>query len=201
MDNKWEAHIVAYGLTDLEARPRPFFLNQVNKSTQGLSGIATVESGSLASAYQAFEAGCKWAEQQCSIQEGFGCHIKLEQTRESIAMDELRLYRLPNVQKARRVILSPLVAAWDIHLDGQFNEGLLGYLVQQGYVLLDYKDSADHYVVTLTLHFLGPQACEEEFQLLTHELKSLGGFSGVAYWEDPLAFVVYGATLPRPILM
>lgn len=197
----YEVHIVGYQ-GNLDDVPEPFFLNIIDVASQGFCGIATVEAQSINQAYAAFEQGCVWSKEQLEMRnETFGCHVKLEQTKESVKFDDLSLNRLPNQRKQKNFVHSPVIAAWDVHLDGKFHPELLSCLVEQGYILLEYQTTQETSSTTLTLHFLRQEACQEEFKWLRTELLSAGGFSGILYWEDPLAFVVYGPTIPRPVVL
>lgn len=197
---KYEVHIVGYR-GKLDAVPEPFFLNPINAASQGFCGIATVEAQSINQAYAAFEQGCHWSKNQLEVQNTFGCHVKLEQTKESVKFDDLSLSHPPKPRNPKTLVHSPVVAAWDVHLDGKFHPELLSFLVQQGYILLEYQTTQGSSATTLTLHFLRQETCREEFEWLKAELRGKGGFSGMLYWEDPLAFVAYGPTIPRPIVL
>ncbi len=96
---------------------------------------------------------------------------------------------------------SPLMAAWDVHLDGSFDPKLQEHLItNDSYILLQYRHRQGQLSTTLTLHFLQQQECIREYKRMAHSLKQYGGFSGQLYWEDPLAFAVYGTTIPRSIV-
>ena len=198
----FEAHIVAYGKSDLKQIPKPFFLNQVDASTQGFSGIATMETKDVAEAYASFQEGSAWSEQQLILQPGFGCHVKLEQLRHSTPVRKPHLKRLPTNREKLETFSSAIVGAWDVHLDGEFHPDFLKWLREEReYILLEYVSRAGKLCRTLTLHFLQQHTCQEEYQYIVPQVQECGGFVGTIYWEDPLAFVVYGPTTPRPVVL
>jgi hypothetical protein len=197
----FEVHIVAYKGSDLSKVPKPYFLNEIALSTQGFASIATVESNSLTEAYKAFEQGSRWSEKQLKEQKTFGVHAKLEAVREQVIIQKPVLRKLPRLRtKKFHFIESSIVSAWDVHLDGFFDERLKNCLYNDQYIVLDYLSSQGKQMSTLTMHFLKPQECIAEFKRVVAVVKESGGFSGNIYWEDPLAFVVYGETIARPIV-
>ncbi len=198
---KWEVHIVGYGDSDLTHPPALFFTNRVDVATQGFCSIATLETNSLRAAYSGFEKAYAWCLREVKRQKSFGVHVKLEECRESLYLPELvysgRLRRVRIPKKFQ----STVVSAWDVHLDGQFDDQLRNDLFEQGYIRLDYLDTKGVSCTTMTLHFLRQEACVREFEWIAAEVKRTGGFKGTVYWEDPLAFVVVGETLPRPVAL
>lgn len=197
----YEVHIVGYKGTDFSEAPNPFFLNDIDLSTQGFACIATSERDELHSAYNDFALASAWCELQDKQQSSFGVHVKLEHVKEQCFFDELGLEKHPELRcQSTRYIESPLVSAWDVHLDGIFNPHLREVLHQDGYIILDYLSSSGESLSTLTMHFLRPEECQEEYSRVCEAVKQSGGFRGNIYYEDPLAFVVYGNTIPRPIV-
>ncbi len=200
-ESNFEVHIVGYKGTDLSHAPKPYFNNEILGSTQGFSGIETVESNDLSEAYKEFEKGLIWSKKQLSIQKEFGVHIKLEAIKDQIKINKPILKKLPEPRlKKFKYIKSQFVAAWDVHLDGFFNEHLKNILHKDGYIIMDYISSDGENIVTLTMHFLKPRECADEYHRIINLIKKSGGFVGNIYYEDPLAFVVYGETIPRPIV-
>lgn len=201
--NAFEAHIVAYGKSDLRNIPEGFFLNSVNASSQGFSGIATVETNDIETAYEAWLLGSEWSKRQLAEQSEFGCHMKLEQWRESTPIRRSPLKRLPRGREKPQTFETVLVGAWDTHLDGDYiHPDLRKWLIEErGYILLDYVSRSGRQCQTLTLHFLQRDKCQEEYDYIVPEIKECGGFNGTIYWEDPLAFVVFGPTTPRPVVI
>lgn len=198
---RFEAHIVGYEGTDLSRAPKPYFINEISCSTQGFSTIATMEADSLEEAYRQFEVGIGWAEQQLAVRPRFGVHVKLEAMKEQRIVDKPLLKALPKVRSGQFAYMkSPLVSAWDVHLDGVFDKRLKDHLHAEGYIILDYVSSYGKVCTALTMHFLRPEECVAEYQRAVEAVDSAGGFSGSIYYEDPLAFVVYGETIPRPIV-
>jgi len=198
----FEAHIVTYGRSNLSQVPEPFFLNQVDASTQGFSGIATAEVADIQKAYAHFKAGSEWSERQLTLQNGFGCHVKLEQLRHSTPVRKPDLKRLPVSSGRPRTFSSAIVSAWDVHLDGEFHPDFMRWLREErDYILLEYVSRAGKLCRTLTLHFLQQSTCQKEYTYIVPQVLECGGFVGTIYWEDPLAFVVYGPTTPRPVVI
>lgn len=198
----FEVHIVGYTGTDLSQVPKPFFTNVVSQSTQGFACIATAELQSISDAYKQFDVATRWCEKELTSQSTFGVHAKLEQVRDQ------QWYALPVLQgtperrmKTFGFVQSALASAWDVHLDGLFDPALKKVLHEDGYIILDYASSGGVAMSTLTMHFLRPEECIEEYERINALLRTSGGFTGNVYWEDPLAFVVYGPTIPRPVVL
>jgi hypothetical protein len=203
MHYKYEVHIVSYGSSDLSHVPSPFFLNRIDASSQGFSGIATVETASIKDVYVAFETASAWCSQQVKSQEFFGAHAKLEQLRGSLRVNQPLPTNELVLPRQTELIHSTTVGAWDVHLDGRFDPELKRGLRESGYILLDYVDSEGTPETTLTLHFLRQETCTREYERVCEAVTKSGGFTGVIYWEDPLGFAVFGEknNIPRPIVM
>lgn len=197
----FEVHIVGYADTDLSRAPKPYYLNEVAHSTQGISTIATIESNNLNKAYKQFELGSRWSERQLKEQDKFAAHVKLEAMKEQLFIDKPVLEKLPEPRlKQFTHIESPIVSAWDVHFDGHFDKRLKDYLHNDGYIVFNYISTRGEEISTLTMHFLRPEECIDEFKRITKSVQECGGFKGQIYYEDPLAFVVFGETIPRRIV-
>ncbi len=197
----FEVHIVGYPGTDLSEVPAPFFTNHIDQSTQGFSAIATAECADVAGAYRAFDEATRWCAAESAKSTTFGVHAKLEAVREQRWFEKAELLHTPGPRTGTYAyIQSALVSAWDVHLDGWFDPRLKEALHRDGYIILDYLSSGREEMSTLTMHFLRPDECVAEYRRVTRLLEKYGGFVGNVYYEDPLAFVVYGPTIPRPIV-
>lgn len=197
----YEVHIVGYRGTDLSNVPKPFFTNEISQSTQGFAQIATSEQDDRLQAHADFEAACRWSASKFADPDQPGVHVKLEAVCEQQIFSDTVLQTPPISKQTRNVyIRSALVSAWDVHLDGTFDPELKQVLHDDGYIILDYRSSRDEPMSTLTMHFLQPDECSEEYRRICEFITKTGGFSGNIYWEHPLAFAVYGNTIPRPII-
>ncbi len=200
-ESDFEVHIVGYKGTNLDEVPKPFFTNRVDESTQGFACIATAETDNLPDAHRYFELASEWSEKQLTVQPKFGVHTKLEAVKKQVWVDKPDLVSLPAKRKKKfNMAESALVSAWDVHLDGFFDEQFKKALHKDGYIILDYLSSNGEEMATLTMHFLRPEECVEEFNRIVTEAQKSGGFVGNIYYEDPLAFAVYGPTIPRPVV-
>lgn len=202
-EKNYEIHIVGYTGTDLSDVPSPFFLNRVEQSTQGFAMIATAEVDDVNEAYSAFDVARKWSEEQVIKQHNFAVHTKLEALKGFIKIDnnkfDLDVYNQDYGLTQFQYINDSFIAAWDVHIDGIFHPELKEFLYQRGYIILDYVAANGELMSTLTIHFLQPEICIAEYNKVSACIANGGGFSGGIYYEDPLGFVVFGETIPRPI--
>ena len=203
---RYEVHIVGYVRDGLSGVPKTFFVNRVEDSSVGLSGIATFETDDFVDAWKVFEEGCQWSSDQLATTEGFGVHVKLEERRQAVVFDgsvlrfdgESFVNSSPMSDELDRQ-WSTLLSGWDIHLDGVFDPRLRNFLVEQDWIVLNYFSSSGKNETTVTIHFARERECIDTFINVIDFLQDAGGFEGIAYWEAPLAFQVYGLTVPRPI--
>lgn len=204
-EKNYEIHIVGYTGTDLNEVPSPFFLNRVDQSTQGFAVIATAEVDDVNEAYAAFDMGRKWSEEQVTKQNNFAVHVKLEALKGFVHIDnnnfDLDVYNKNYGSTQFGYINDCFISAWDVHVDGIFHPELKEFMYQRGYIILDYKASNGELMSTLTIHFLQPETCIAEYHKIKKCIADGGGFSGGIYYEDPLGFVVFGETIPRPIVV
>ena len=200
-EQRFEVHIVGYALSDLSSAPKPFFLNDVLGDRQVFSSIATYECENLQIAWGVFEQACHWSEEQLNKQASFGVHVKLEEVVHALDIN-IPMHHPPSPShRENTMVESPLAAAWDIHVDGVFDPAIKNALQDQGYIPLQYRSRQGQEMTTMTLHFLRLSDAENEFKRVRSFLEGTGGFHGTLYYEHPLAFVVYGKTQPRPIVM